>query len=223
MGAPAYSRWINRPVGRVLAALSYRAGLTPNGVTAISAAFSFAGIAVLAAVPARWWVGAVVTACLVVGYAFDSADGQLARLRGGGSAAGEWLDHMVDAAKISALHLAVLIAFYRFFHAGAIAWCLVPIGYVIINNTTFFGMILTEQLRRAKGRRAVPRVASPLRSLLVVPTDYGLLCLIFCLLGAHSVFLAAYSVLFAGNAIFCVKWVKWFRDMTALDAAPVTP
>ena len=51
---------------------------------------------------------------LVVGYAFDAADGQLARLRGGGIIAGEWLDHMVDAIKVASLHLAVLVGLYRF-------------------------------------------------------------------------------------------------------------
>jgi phosphatidylglycerophosphate synthase len=63
-----------------------------------------------------------------VGYAFDAADGQLARLRGGGSLAGEWLDHMIDAAKVSSLHVAVAISVYRWF-AWAIGWVLVPLGF----------------------------------------------------------------------------------------------
>ena len=28
--APAYSRWVNRPLGRVFAATAYRLGITPN-------------------------------------------------------------------------------------------------------------------------------------------------------------------------------------------------
>ena len=61
-GAPAYSRFVNRRAGRYLAAAAYRLGLTPNAVTAISALFSFAGIAVLIFVEPSWWSGALVTA-----------------------------------------------------------------------------------------------------------------------------------------------------------------
>jgi phosphatidylglycerophosphate synthase len=219
LGAPAYSRWVNRPVGRVLAAISYRAGLTPNQVTTISAAFSATGIAVLALVSPRWWTGLLVTICLVLGYAFDSADGQLARLRGGGSAVGEWLDHMVDVTKITSLHLAVLISVYRFFDLGSTLWYLVPICFAVVNTTTFFGMILNEQLYRARGIvKPVGVPASRLRSLVVIPTDYGLLCLVFLVLGWHATFLAAYTVLFVGNAVFAARWGKWFRDISQLDA-----
>ena len=37
-GAPAYSRFVNRRLGRYLAAAAYQAGLTPNAVTALSRA-----------------------------------------------------------------------------------------------------------------------------------------------------------------------------------------
>jgi hypothetical protein len=50
-GAPAYSRFVNRRLGRFLAALAFHAGLTPNAVTGISAAFTATGIGVLALAP----------------------------------------------------------------------------------------------------------------------------------------------------------------------------
>jgi phosphatidylglycerophosphate synthase len=59
----------------------------------------------LATAPATWFVG-LITVVLVLGYALDAADGQLARLRGGGSSLGEWLDHMIDSAKVVGPHLA---------------------------------------------------------------------------------------------------------------------
>ena len=108
-GAPIYSVAINRPVGRLFAAVAFRLGMTPNQVTAVSATFTFVGIAVLAVAPPYWWVGVLVSVLLAIGYALDSADGQLARLRGGGSLTGEWLDHIVDSAKELSLHLAVLV------------------------------------------------------------------------------------------------------------------
>ena len=111
-GGPPYSIFVNRPMGRVLAALAFRAGLTPNQVTALSAVATFVGVGLLAAAPASYVTGVAVGLLLVLGYALDSADGQLARLRGGGSLQGEWLDHTVDSLKVVVVHLAVLVTWY---------------------------------------------------------------------------------------------------------------
>jgi phosphatidylglycerophosphate synthase len=222
-GAPAYSRFVNRRAGGYLAAAAYRLGRTPNQVTALSAVFTFTGIALIALVRPAVWTGIAVCLALVIGYALDSADGQLARLRGGGSASGEWLDHVIDAVKISALHLSVLVSGYRFSDLPR-PWLLVPIGFAIVAAVLFFTMILNEQLRRARGHGTAP--ASPpstLRSLLVVPTDYGLLCLAFLLLGFPSVFAVVYGLLFAANLAFLLAALpKWFSDMAALDSPPAT-
>lgn len=159
-GVSLYSRYVNRPAGRCLAAVSHALGLSPNQVTLVSAVFSFAAVAVVALGEPSWGQGAAVWAGLAVGFAFDSADGQLARLRGGGSAAGEWLDHVVDCAKITALHSAVLIAFYR--HPGHFgvtddAWLLVPLGFQFAAVVTFFGGLLTEKLTPGRPPAARPR------------------------------------------------------------------
>jgi phosphatidylglycerophosphate synthase len=219
-GAPAYSRFVNRKLGRLLAALAFHAGLTPNAVTGISAAFTATGITVLAVRPPSWSLGLVVAGCLVLGYGLDAADGQLARLRGGGSPAGEWLDHMVDAVKASSLHLAVLIALFRW---GTVetAWLLVPLGYCVVDAVLYFGTMLNEALRAQHGvatraQRSAER-PSVLRSLLVVPTDYGLLCCVFVLLGAPALFFTVYSVLFLAMVAFLLlASVKWFREMGEL-------
>jgi phosphatidylglycerophosphate synthase len=219
-GAPAYSRFVNRPVGRVLAAVAYRLGLTPNQVTAISAGWTLTAIALLALVHPSWWLGLVVAALLLIGYAFDSADGQLARLRGGGSLSGEWLDHMVDAAKTSSLHLAVLIGLYRFTDVPD-AWFLVPLAYSAVWSVLFFAMILNDQMRERAG--ATTRAAaggqrpSVARSLLVAPTDYGVLCLSFALYGATTVFFVVYAALFAATAAFlAAACVVWYREIAGL-------
>ena len=226
-GAPAYSRFVNRRLGRYLAAAAYQVGLTPNAVTALSALCSFAAIALLAVLPPSIPLAITVTAGLVLGYALDSADGQLARLSGGGSVSGEWLDHMIDCAKLSSLHLAVLISLYRTVELPNPAWLLVPIGFTVVAAVAFFAMILNDQLRRVKGlpsgqdATAQPGLAaSTLRSLLVIPTDYGVLCLTFVLLGWPIAFFTAYTVLFAGSTGYLfLACVKWFREMRALDTA----
>jgi phosphatidylglycerophosphate synthase len=220
VGAPAYSRFVNRRLGRLLAALAYHAGLTPNAVTGISAAFTAAGIAVLALVRPSWAMGVVVAACLVIGYALDAADGQLARLRGGGSPAGEWLDHMVDAVKSSSLHLAVLVGMYRFETVDPVL-LLVPVGYCVVDAVLFFGTMLNDALRAQHGvaTRSQPTGQRPSvgRSLLVLPTDYGLLCCVFVLFGAPWLFVPVYTFLFLAMAAFlALASVKWFREMGRL-------
>ncbi|QUH03317.1 CDP-alcohol phosphatidyltransferase family protein [Saccharopolyspora erythraea] len=225
-GAPAYSRFVNRRAGGYLAVLAYRVGATPNQVTAVSALCTFAGITGVLLLPPSWPLGIAVSLALVLGYALDSADGQLARLRGTSSVSGEWLDHVIDSAKIATLHVAVLVSAFRFSELPT-AWLLVPIAYGAVESVMFFAMILNDQLRRVHrattGTRAPePGHPSTLRSLLVVPTDYGLLCLVFLLLGSPAAFAAGYGVLFTCNALFLVAALpKWFGDMRSLD--PVAP
>lgn len=219
--APAYSRFINRRIGRLLAAFAYRAGLSPNQVTGVSAAHTFAGIGLLIALPPTWWLGVVVAILLLLGYAWDSADGQVARLTGMGSPSGEWLDHMVDALKVVTLPLAMLVGLYRF-DAVATWWLLVPVVNAAASSVMFFGIILTEQLRRAHGvtSRASTEGRMPwLRSVLALPTDYGVLCLTFAIYGATTPFVAMYGLITLATVLFLVLALpKWFRDVRALAA-----
>ncbi|WP_348788992.1 CDP-alcohol phosphatidyltransferase family protein [Leifsonia sp. NPDC080035] len=221
-GAPAYSRFVNRPLGRMIAAVAFVIGLTPNQVTAISAAFTLAGIAVIAAAPPMIVTGIAAALLLVVGYAFDAADGQLARLRGGGSLAGEWLDHVVDAFKASLLHAAVLVSWFRFGPVDG-GMLLVPLGFMVVSAVFFFCMILTDQLRRLhRGSSAMilqrSGPTSALYALAVVPADYGLLCVVFLLFGLPVVFAVLYTALFAANVlVLLVCLVRWFRAVRALD------
>lgn len=227
-GAPAYSIYVNRPIGRYLAATSYRAGLTPNAVTGISALFTFSALLLVALAPPSWWTGPVVAAGLVLGYAFDSADGQVARLRGGGSLVGEWLDHVVDSAKISSLHLVVVVAAYRFWDLPTTPglpddiWLLVPLLYCVVAAVGFFTMILNDQLKASHARRTgvvgTRRQGGRLRSLLLLPTDYGVLCLAFLAIGVPPVFLVLYTLLFLAQAgHLALALVSWARQLGALD------
>ncbi len=218
-GAPAYSLYVNRPVGRIFAAAAYTMGLTPNQVTLISAAFTVAAIIVLAVAPASIWLGIVIWLLLAIGYALDSADGQVARLRGGGSPAGEWLDHVIDAFKAVALPLAVAIGWYRFFPLPSKAWLLVPLVLAVATTVEFFGMILNDLLR---ARQGVPQAteqggSSVLRSLMGLPTDYGVVCFSFVLWGFPIVFLVIYSLLTLAEVLYvALALPTWFRRMQQL-------
>jgi phosphatidylglycerophosphate synthase len=222
--APAYSRFVNRRLGRGLAALAYGWRLRPNQVTAVSAAFTFAAIALLMLVPPSWASGLAVSACLLIGYAFDSADGQLARLTGASGPAGEWLDHVVDAVKASLLPIALAVGLYRF-EAVPVWWLLIPLSASVVSAVLFFTMILTEQLRLRYS--SVPLAAGPVtrqtsvgwvRAVLALPMDYGVLCLTFLLLGALGAFLVAYTAIVVATAGFLVlAGLRWFAELRVLS------
>jgi len=222
-GAPIYSVLVNRPLGRLLAASAHQVGLTPDQVTMVSAVFTLAGITSIALLPPGPVAAIVVTLALVLGYALDAADGQLARLRGGGSLTGEWLDHVIDSFKIATLHLAVLIGMYRFTGLDG-WWYLVPLLFAAVYVVHFFGFLLTELLSRIAGLRlnrppARSAGGSTLASLLKLPTDYGVLACSFVLLAWPGVFAWVYLFLAVANAGYTLLVLPvWFRRLRALDA-----
>ncbi|MEU1471067.1 CDP-alcohol phosphatidyltransferase family protein [Streptomyces sp. NPDC005761] len=223
-GVSLYSRYVNRPAGRVFAAVAYRLGMTPNQVTLTSAVFTFAALAAVALVRPAWGLGVLVCLGLAVGFALDSADGQLARLTGRGGLDGEWLDHVVDCAKMILVHTVVLISFYRYFGPDSDAWLLLPLGFLFVAVLTFCAGLLREQLGKAAARSAPAGAASPgpasrLRAVALLPADYGVFCLVFLLLGDETAFRTGYAVLAAVHALFLVAFLgKWFRELRALRA-----
>lgn len=223
-GAPLYSVLVNRRLGRVLAAIAHSRGLTPNQVTVISAVFTFTGLALLAVRPPTLSSGLAVTGLLVIGYAMDAADGQLARLQGGGTLTGEWLDHIVDALKIASLHLVVLIMMYRHFDTSDL-WLLVPIIFAAVDVLHFFGMLLTDLLtRNAHLRSSVTPTrtggSSFVNSALKLPTDYGFQCFVFVLLAVPIAFQWTYLSLMLANVVYTALVLGvWFRRLKTLDAA----
>ncbi|MEO3766791.1 CDP-alcohol phosphatidyltransferase family protein [Streptomyces sp. B5E4] len=218
-GVSLYSRYVNRPLGRVFAAGAYVLGLRPNHVTLLSAAFTGGGIAAVALVRPGWALAVAVYALLVAGFALDSADGQLARLRRESSAAGEWLDHVVDCAKVTAVHAAVLVSFYRFFDLSSDAWLLLPLGFQLAAVLIFCGGLLADKLKPKPVPGAGPAAAPPpsrLRAVALLPVDYGVFCVVFLLLGSESAFLAGYTALAVAAALFLIAFTaKWFRELSA--------
>lgn len=218
-GTPVYSRFVNRRIGRYLAAGAFLLGRTPNQVSLASGFCSLIGIVLIALVEPSLPLALVVTALLVLGYALDSADGQLARLRGGGSPLGEWLDHMIDCVKVALLHSAVLISLYRFDALSNEMVLLIPLAYLCVSTVMFFGLILIDQLRRRHGG-AKPNVRgdSVVKSLLIAPTDYGILCLVFLAFGRPSLFIVLYAAMLAANLVFLLAaFAKWYRELAALQ------
>jgi phosphatidylglycerophosphate synthase len=199
--------------------------LSPNQVTAISAAATFVGLTAIALLEPHWWLGFIVCGLLLLGYALDAADGQLARLTGGGTKSGEWLDHLVDATKVAVMHSVVLVSFYRFYEDPSPLLLVVPLVYQVVSSVFFFSFILIGQLRaRATlGEKApAPSRGGALQTLVAIPTDYATLCLVFLLLGWQRLFAGAYTVLFLLNAVVVlVALARWWRELRRSDRASV--
>lgn len=205
-GVPAYTRFINRRLARSVAATAAALGLTPNAVTALSAALSGIGLAVLLVGGPQWWAAVVAAALLAAGYVFDSADGQVARLTGAGSPAGEWVDHVVDAARTPATHLTV--AAMVVLHRPELAWlAVVALGFTVMSSAQFMSQILAEQLVRHVGGE--DEGGSGLgKSLMLLPTDTGVLCWTFVLWMLPPLFAIAYAALFFIGAVHTVASMR---------------
>jgi phosphatidylglycerophosphate synthase len=212
---PFYMRVVNRRLGRLIAAGAAQTRATPNHMTAASFVAFVLGAALLVLVEPG--VGAAVASMLLLqaGFAFDSADGQLARLRGTGSAAGEWLDHVVDSARHLIFHLAIMVGLYRFTDVADVV-LLVPIGFAVVSTVRFFAQILAEQLARrgpAAGPESVPRFGT----LIQLPADTGVLNLVVVLWAWTTPFLWAYALVGLLNAVLlAATLVRRYRELVAL-------
>ncbi len=218
-GVPPYTRYINRWLGRRLAAAAHMARLTPNAVTWLSMAASAVGIAFLVAFDPSIPVAIAVAAFLCLGYALDSADGQLARLRRAGGPAGEWLDHVADAARQPALHLAVVVFLYQ--HIDWRWAPLVAMVMLVFTTARFMGQILAEQLRARHSRvdEDAPRdhAAAARRAIIQLPSDTGVICLSFALIAWPGLFFGVYGALTLANvALALASFRRRHRELTSL-------
>src|SRR5258705_401310 len=103
-GGGLYSEAVSQPMGAAIALAAARLGLPPTVLTIVNLLLGVgASVTVVAlaapvaagTVPA-WLVGGIAVLAWQVGYAFDCADGQLARVTGQASPAGGRLDILCD-------------------------------------------------------------------------------------------------------------------------------
>lgn len=218
-GASLYGLQVNRPLGGMLARVAHRMGLRPNQVTVASGLTSLAAVAVLALVRPSLATGVLVWLLVALAYALDSADGHLARLRGGGTVSGEWFDHVLDAGRMVALHSGVLVMIYRFYDSrGAL---LIPLLYVFVASVLFAAGTLAEiflrghRERPAPGAPPVPTVT--LRGLLLLPLDLGVLALVFLFVGDQGAFLRVYGAFLVLTVVVGTALLaKWFRQLSSV-------
>lgn len=200
---PWYTRVVNRRLGRGLAAFSAVAGLGPHALTLLSALASTLGAGLLMAVPPRPVTAVVVVLLLQLGFALDSADGQLARRLGRTSGAGEWLDHVVDAGRILFVHGAVGVALLR--HSDLPVWWLVlPAVLGWSASVRFFAQVLADQLRRRGETDSRPSGPAWVQ----LPADAGVVNLVLLLWPWPHVFLLGYGALAVAHALLLTATLR---------------
>jgi len=225
-GVPFYTRVVNRRLGRVGAAAGAALGVTPHAVSLAGGALWALALLWLCLVPASFPVVLGVVVLLVISFGLDSADGQLARLTGRTGRAGEWLDHVLDAARHVAVHLSVAVALSRVSDLpgpGRSALAL-PLLFALVSVTRFVAQILGEQLRGGArgtapgGRTPSGSASGGLGALIQLPADTGVLNASLLLLPVPGVFLAVYAVLVAANAVLLAATLRRrFAELAELD------
>jgi phosphatidylglycerophosphate synthase len=225
-GVPLYTLYVNRPAGRVIAAAS-PAWMTPNGLTAIGGVLTYGALIALMFFVEGGPASALVGVALVLGFFFDSADGQLARLRSAGSISGEWLDHVLDSGRIVLLHLATLWFFVRTEALDETLAVLVCTAFALAATLVFFAGTLFEKLEALHDEKPATSAATPaparapstLRSALMLPVDYGVTCVVFLLLPVTAVFVPVYVVLAVIKVLSTSAFLaKWYLTLRRIDA-----
>lgn len=218
-GVPAYTRWVNRGLGRVVAALAAAVGLGANAVTLISAVVSVAGLVVIVAAPREIWAGVVAGPLLALGYVLDSADGQVSRLTRTSSPAGEWLDHVVDAMRTPMLHMAVAVALL--WHGSGQQFSYIPylsLAFAVVVVGQFMSQVLAKQLSARFGVESTsPASGGYGQSILLLPIDMGVMCWMFVLWGFPIAFGIVYTVVFVITLIHSgVSMTRKYRKLVKL-------
>lgn len=218
-GVSAYSLFVNRPAGRWVAAAALRYGVSPNQLSLLSGLFSLCAVLAIAVPEPSAATGLVAAVALLAGFVLDSADGQLARYTHRCTRAGEWLDHMVDCATKLALHGAILVAWVKLEVAGLLvggaSTLLLPLCFQFVAVLVFFGGTLRIKLEPERQERPPTiSVPTPIRPLLMLPVDHGILCGAMVLWQWQAGFMAVYALMCAATAVYLgVFAVIWFRQL----------
>jgi phosphatidylglycerophosphate synthase len=140
--------------------------------------------------------GLVAAVLLALGYALDSADGQLARLQGSSSKQGEWLDHTLDAIRLPAVHLTIATALLlQEVPAGAVIGAV----FAVIASASFLSQNVGGLLRDTAGTERT-RVRQG-QSWILLPADPGVLCWLFAFWVSIPLFLFLYALLLVTNLL----------------------
>lgn len=177
------TRYLSQPVGGLLAAAAHVLRLSPNAVTLLGLLVMLAASAVFA-----WgsgWAGAALAAALFqLGFAFDCADGQLARATRRQSPFGAWLDVACDHIRQGCICLALTVSVPSI--AGYVCAALLLAGMSVYLHTVMSIKVTAAPPLSLGGN------ANRLRFVLKAYLDTPVFLLVFCLLRPCPELLLAY-------------------------------
>jgi phosphatidylglycerophosphate synthase len=178
-GGGLYSEALSQRVGAVLAYVASRLGLTPSALTLVNLVLGLAAsVSVVALAPRAaegtvpgWALGLIALLAWQLAYAFDCADGQLARATDQTSAAGARLDVLCDVAA----QIGVVTAL----SAVAVAYePETPVWLVAVFAGTWMVNLVTAVLQSGPNSASMVPSRSPLVRIVKLVRDYGAVTLL---------------------------------------------
>ena len=184
------TRTLSQPLGRLVAVGAYRFGASPNVVTLLGLFLMLAAASVYASgegVPGSVW--AVIL--FQLGFAFDCADGQLARATRRQSPFGAWLDVSCDHVRQGCTCLALTMIL-----PGVAGYCCVALllaGLSVYLHTVMSLKIAAPAQLNLTGN--ANRLRKFLKECLDTPVFLFLLCVLRGCLDVLMVYVACYGLL----------------------------
>jgi phosphatidylglycerophosphate synthase len=178
-GGGLYSEAVSQPIGSAIALVASRLGLPPTvlslvnlvlGVGASATVVALAGRTAAGAVP-TWLIGLIALLAWQLAYAFDCADGQLARVTGQASLAGGRLDILCDIAVQIGL-VAALSAVAVAHRPGTPSWL-----SAVFAGTWMVNLVTSVMQSGPAAASMVPSRSLPVRLVKLV-RDYGAVILV---------------------------------------------
>ena len=129
------------PVASRLTLVAAALRLSPNLITTLSL-----GVGIVAAW--RFWDGALVAGAILfhVSFTIDCVDGKLARLTGGGTPFGPWLDYAADRARVVAVTYGLLLGQWRI--TGEAIHVYLAVAVVFADMMRYIDVLQEDRLRR---------------------------------------------------------------------------
>ena len=216
-GTPAYTRFVNRWLGRLLASFLASFKISPNSVSLLSGIITFISFIMFLVIDEIKFANSLILVFfLYFAYALDSADGQLARLLNRQSKQGEWLDHTLDAIKIPLSHGVAIFFIYKH-KAINVEWIIFYIIILSFASAIFLSGILKSKLisKNEFLRDENNEKNSIVRSFLTLPLDFGILISLFLFSFNPNWFIIIYSIwglIFIFYSILLL--IKYWRELT---------
>ncbi len=194
------TRTVSQPVGSVVAAIAHALRLSPNMVTLLGL------LVMLAATSVYAWCdgacGAIVAALLFqLGFAFDCADGQLARATKRQSPFGAWLDVSCDHIRQGCICLALTVVVPTV--AGYLCAALLLAGLSVYLHTVMSIKAVAAPQMNLAGN--VNRLRFALKEWLDTPIFLLILCLLRAWPELLLVYVASYGALSLARAASLAK------------------